>query len=126
VKGGKNAHPPTGVLNVPNRFLVYLKIQLYHSSQSQFCNLHQIQVRYLLGVGDGDGEGRFFPFSPRKIAKDEGEGAARNSFLRTVSLDWSDGLVIWTVAGGWSCGLVQWAWSFGLVLWTGSEEGSVD
>jgi hypothetical protein len=39
-KGEKNARPPSRVLKVPNRFLVYLKIQLYHSSQSQISTLH--------------------------------------------------------------------------------------
>ncbi len=32
----KNARPPIRVFNVPNRFLVYLEIQLYYSSQSQY------------------------------------------------------------------------------------------
>jgi hypothetical protein len=37
----------------------------------------EVQGGRLLGVGDG--EGRFFLFSPSKIAQDEGEGAARDS-----------------------------------------------
>ncbi len=97
----KNSHPPSRVLNVPNRFLVYLKIQLYHSSQSQYSTLHQIQVRYLcptghlwpgvqgghlLGVGDGDGEGWIFPFLPVKsLRMKEKEQQEILTYLRLAS-----------------------------------------
>ncbi len=119
VKGEKNAHPPTGVLNVPNRFLVYLKLKLYHSSQSLYCTLHQIQVRYLLGVRDGDGEGRFFPFSPRKIA-------GRGSSKRFRPENCLSGLVLWTGHLDRSWGLVLWPCLVTLVIWTCHVEGSVD
>ncbi len=116
----KIAHThPGDVLNVPTCFLVHLKIQLYHSSQSQSCTFHQIQVRYhvqvlhwpddqeghLLGVVDG--EGRFSFFFPQKIAQDEGGAAARDYiFFANVHKHLRGTYRIWTLAPGGS--LINW------------------
>ncbi len=125
-EGWKNAYPLARVLNVPNRFLVYLKSNFtilanhnivlytrYRYGTYVQVPIHQassdpvftVQGGHLLGVGDG--EGSFFLFSPRKIAQDEKGRSSKKLPLRwPVMRQWRGASAN---GDGWNCmNVIKW------------------